>query len=77
MLNVNKKIDHEVNVGKLAIQQEYQEKQSEFLERKKFIDEEYGKLMGIKDTMDVIKQESEKLHEENGQLRKDLRNSQQ
>lgn len=45
-------------MAKLAIQQEYQEKQSEFLERKKFIDEEYGKLMGIKDTMDVIKQES-------------------
>lgn len=55
MLNLNKKIEYEVNIKKLAMQQEYQNKESEFLSRKKFIDEEYGKLMGIKDTTDLIK----------------------
>lgn len=57
---------------KLAIQQEYQEKEAEFLSRKKFIDEEYGKLMGIKDTTDLIKEENKRLFDENSRLRKDL-----
>lgn len=72
MANLNKKIDYEVGVAKLAIQQEYQEKQGEFLSRKKFIDEEYGKLMGIQESCEIIKQENVRLFDENTRLRKDL-----
>lgn len=54
------------------MQQEYQEKEVEFLNKKKFIDEEYGKLMGIKDTTDIIKEENKRLFDENTRLRKDL-----
>lgn len=50
LLTTKEKIDYEVGIVKLSLQQEYQEKNSQFLERKKFVDEEYGKLMGIKDT---------------------------
>ena len=72
LLNLNKKIEYEVGVAKLAIQQEYQEKQSDFLSRKKFIDEEYGKLMGIKESCDIVKEENKRLFDENTRLRKDL-----
>ena len=54
-LNVQKRIDYEVGIVKLSLEQAQQEKEQEFLNRRKFVDEEYGKLMGIKDTMDLLK----------------------
>ena len=42
------------------------------MRRKKFIDEEYGKLMGFKDTTDLIQNENKRLFEENSRLRENL-----
>lgn len=51
------------------MEQAQQEKEQEFANRRKFVDEEYGKLMGIKDTMDLLKIENERLGKENIELR--------
>lgn len=60
-LTLQKRIDYEVGVVKLSLEQAQQEKEQEFAGRRKFVDEEYGKLMGIKDTMDLLKNENERL----------------
>ena len=39
------------------------------MRRKKVIDEDYGKLMGIKDSIEIVERENKRLGEENGQLR--------
>lgn len=38
------KINYEVGLVKLSLQKEYQDKQIEFLEKKKVVDEEYAKI---------------------------------
>ena len=57
-LNMQKRIDYEVGIVKLSLQQAQNEKEQEFSSRRKFVDEEYGKLMGIKDTMELLKEEN-------------------
>lgn len=55
LLNLQKRIDYEVGIVKLSLQQAQNEKEQEFTNRRRFVDEEYGKLMGIKDTLQLLK----------------------
>ncbi len=59
-------------MAKLSLQQEYQDKEAESMRRKKVIDEDYGKLMGIKDSIDIVEKENVRLSEENTNLRNHL-----
>lgn len=47
-------IKYEVNLVKLAMQKEYQDKEMLTLEHKKAVDEEYYKMMSIKDSVETI-----------------------
>lgn len=42
------------------------------MRRKKVIDEDYGKLMGIKDSIDIVEKENVRLSNENVNLRTHL-----
>jgi hypothetical protein len=59
-------------LAKLSLQQEYQDKEAESMRRKKVIDEDYGKLMGIKDSIDIVEKENVRLSDENVNLRNHL-----
>ncbi len=59
-------------MAKLSLQQEYQDKEAESMRRKKVIDEDYGKLMGIKDSIDIVEKENVRLSDENVNLRNHL-----
>ena len=52
---MQKRIDYEVGVVRLGLEQAQNEKEQEFGSRRRFVDEEYGKLMGLKDTMELLK----------------------
>ena len=75
-LNVRatEKINYEVNVVRLALQKEYQDKQLEFLDRKKVVDEEYFRIDAVKESVSIIERENERLTGENLELRKLIQN---
>lgn len=58
---MKEKIKYEVNVVKLSLQQDYYDREAEGMRRKKVVDEEYGKLMGIKDSIDIVEKENVRL----------------
>jgi len=58
---MKEKIKYEVNVVKLSLQQDFYDREAEGMRRKKVVDEEYGKLMGIKDSIDIVEKENVRL----------------
>ena len=70
---MQKKIDYEVGLVKLSLEQERIQKEEEFATRRKFVDEEYGKLMGVKDSLEILKKENDRLTKENTVLREECK----
>lgn len=58
---MEKRIAYEVGLAKLSSEQEQSKKEEEFKSKRKFVDEEYDKLMRIKDTMEFVTKENDRL----------------
>jgi hypothetical protein len=52
-LKVKKKIKHKVNLAKLSLQQGYQKREAQSMMRRKVIDDDYCKMMGIKYSIEI------------------------
>jgi hypothetical protein len=66
---MEQRISYEVGLAKLSHEQEQALKEQQQQAKRKFVEEEYDKLMRIKDTMGFVSRENERLANENEALR--------